>query len=284
MLNALLLTLATVCISAQAVLKKSYTVKTGRRGTFVFSAVSVFFAALFFLAISGGRLHFTWEILPYALGFALSYGTAVMMSFLAIRIGSLSLTSLVTSYSLIIPTFYGLAFLGEEVSVLFYVGLGVLCVSLFLMHSKREGSKITLPWAVVAFLGFLGNGICSTVQAVQQKTFAGEYKSEMMIIALLIVSIVIATVSLLTERRDILPAVRLGGTRAAACGIINGACNLLAMLLAVRMDASIMFPVLSAGGILLTGAVSLFVYRERLSRKQYAALLLGTAAVVLMNL
>ena len=48
MLNALLLTLATIAISAQSVLKKSYTVKTGRRGSLVFSAVSVFLAALFF--------------------------------------------------------------------------------------------------------------------------------------------------------------------------------------------------------------------------------------------
>ena len=284
LLNALLLVLVTFSVSAQSVLKKSYNVKTGHRGAFLFSAVSVLFAALFFLALSGGRLTFTMAVVPYALGFALSYGLAVLMSFLAIRCGSLSLTSLVTSYSLVIPTLYGLAFLGEKVGILFYIGLALLFISLFMMNGARRESKISLPWVAATFLAFLGNGICSTVQTVQQKTFAGQYKSEMMVLALLFVAAVMLLLALLFERDEILPAMKSGGARAALCGLLNGLCNLLVMHLAVRMNASIMFPVISAGGILLTGAASLFVYRERLSRGQSLALLLGTAAIVLMSI
>ena len=98
-MNALFLALATISQSAQAILKKSYTVRTEKRGSFLFSAISVLFAAFFFFAISGMRLHFTAEILPYAFGFALFYGMAVLSGLLAIRCGSLALTSLISSYS-----------------------------------------------------------------------------------------------------------------------------------------------------------------------------------------
>ena len=188
------------------------------------------------------------------------------------------------SYSLIIPTFYGLFFLGEEVGLLFYIGLALLCISLFLMNAKHTGARIALPWIIVVFLAFLSNGVCSTVQMVQQKTFNGEYKSETMIIALFTVFLIMLVLSLVRQKKEIAPAVKKGGLIAAACGIINGLCNFLVMILAVRMDASLMYPIISAGGILLTGLVSLLLYKEKLSREQYLALLLGTASVVLMNI
>ena len=284
MLNALLLAMATASLSAQSVVRKAYINKTSDKGAFTFNALTSLFAALFFLFISGFDLHFTWEILPYALGFALAYGTTVLMSFYAIKIGSLSLTSLITSYSLIIPTFFGLIFLGEKAGALFYVGLGILFVSLFLMNSKHSDSKITLKWVIAVFLAFLGNGACSTVQTAQQKAFSGQYKSEMMITALLAVTVVMVVASVFAEKDEIKPAIQSGGLYAAGCGICNGICNLLVMLLAVRMDASIMFPVISAGGIVITGAVSMFLYKEKLSRGQYIALALGIASVVLMNI
>ena len=65
---------------------------------------------------------------------------------------------------------------------------------------------------------------------------------------------------------------------------MNGVCNFLVMILAVKMDASIMFPVMSAGGIVVTGLVSVFIYKEKLSRGQYAALVLGITSVVRMNI
>lgn len=283
--NVCLLALATATLAAQSILKKSYTVRLGKRGAFLFLAVSVLAAALFFLAAGGFSLHLTRSILPYALGFALSYGTAVTASLASIRLGSLSLTSLITSYSLLIPTLYGLFFLGEEVSLPFLFGLALLLISLFLVNGKKgTRGRITLPWMVAVSLAFLGNGICSTVQTAQQKAFFGAYKSETMLFALLLVFFAMLALSLFYERGDITYSLRRGGWYAGLCGVLNGACNFLVMLLSVRMPASLMFPVISAGGILLTCLVSRFLYRERLSGRQYLAILLGAASVALMSL
>lgn len=284
MLNAFFLVLTTFGLALQNILKKHYNEKTNNKGTLLFASLSVFSACLFFLVSSGFKLNFTLKIVPYALSFAFSYGLAVLLSLLSIKFGPLSLTSLVSSYSLIIPTLYGLFFLDEKVSAFFYVGLAILCISLFLMNSKKSETRITLLWVVLVFLAFLGNGICSTVQMVQQKTFDGKYKSEFMIMALFIVTLITLASVLVSERKDMGACLKSGSVSALLCGLVNGGCNLLVMFLAVSMKASIMYPILSAGGIIITAAVSRFVYKEHLSSKQYAALALGTLSVVLMNI
>ena len=53
MVNALLLTVVTIGISAQGILKKLYNGKIGNRGVFVFNAISIFSACLFFVFSSG---------------------------------------------------------------------------------------------------------------------------------------------------------------------------------------------------------------------------------------
>ena len=283
MLNVLFLSLVILSISLQNIFKKAYNIKIGNKGSFVFSAGLVLSAALFFLFSSGFKLDFKAEVIPYSLAFAASYGTAVLMGFLAINVGSLSLTSLINSYSLIIPTFWGLFFMGEGASLFFWIGLGILFVSLFLMNFGRAGTKITLKWVVFVFLSFLGNGICSAVLTAQQKAFGGLYKNEMMIMALLTVAIVLVGVAAFRERGEVKESLR-GAHFMIACGVANGVCNLLVMILSVKMPASIMYPVISAGGIIITGIVSLLIYREKLSVNQCIALLLGTVSVVLMNI
>ena len=284
MLNALLLCGAAVGISMQGILKKYYNGRVGGRGVFIFAAVSVLCACAVFAVSGGFRFDFRWEVLPYSFGFALSYGAAVVFSFLAIRSGPLSITSLITSYSLVIPTFYGLLFLGEEVSLLFWLGLLLLAVSLFLINPRGGEIKISARWVVFVTLAFLGNGICSAVQAAQQRAFDGGYKNELMITSLGAVAVFFLLSALLVERRDIVPCLRRGTHLMAGCGIANGLVNMFVMLLVTQMSAALMYPIMSAGGIVLSWIVSRFLYRERLTVGQNVALVLGILSVVFMNL
>ena len=284
MVNAIFLCCAVLGISAQNIIKKFYNGRANNRGVLIFGAVSVLSACLFFVASSGFKLDFKAEIIPYAMGFALSYGTAIVTSFLAIKWGALSLSSLITSYSLIIPTFYGLLFLDESTEVTFWIGLALLCVSLFMINSKKAEVKISLRWIIAVALAFFGNGVCSAVQNAHQRKFLGEYKSEFMIMALLTVAVILFVAAFFAERSDISYTLRRGGYLMVLCGIANGAVNLFVMLLATRMKASIMYPVISAGGIILTWGVSRFMYKEKLTLGQNLALVFGISAVVLMNL
>ena len=55
------------------------------------------------------------------------------------------------------------------------------------------------------------------------------------------------------------------------------------MMLA-KYNPAIVFPVISAGGIITTAIVGIFVYKEKLSVMQIIGMVLGTASIVFLNL
>ena len=270
-------------MSIQNVLKKAFNKKLPSGGVMIFSATTVLFATLFFAVTASYPLCFTADMLPFALGFAACYCASAIFSILAINCGSLSLTSLAISYSLLIPTVFGLLFWGDEPTPFFFIGLAFLIVSLLLINSKDGEIKITPKWALFVLIAFLGNGLCSTIQNGYAKLHSTG-NSEFMLIALFAVFVAMLTMSIFRERPLLSPSLKGGWYFMAICGIANGAVNLFVILLSPRMDSSIMFPLISAGGIVLTSLVSILLYKERLSLKQYIGMALGIAAIVFLNL
>ena len=284
MVNILLLLTIVVFVSVQQVTKKAYNLKVSG-GAMSYSAASCVAALVVFLITSGGKLTFSTEFLPYSLLFALSYSVTVVTGMLAIMVGPLSLTCLVTSFSLIVPTLYGIFVLQEPVSTNLFIGLGLLAAALVLINLEEKGEKkITLKWAIYVILAFVGNGMCSTVQKVQQIQLAGQYKSEFMIVALIISAVAMGIFALCTEKRQILPNLKTGFWLYVICGLANGGANFLVIFLSSRMAASVMFPVISAGGIVLTFLISLFFYKEKLSKWQILGSALGLVSVIFLNL
>ena len=277
-------------ISIQSVLKKGYSIKNKGLGVFTFSTVSVMTACLFFIVKSGFKFNFAPEILPYAFGFAAAYCSATIFGFLAILSGPLSLTSLATSYSLLIPTFWGIIFDKDPTSVWLYVGLVLLAASLVFINLKdkkptaENETKITLRWAIFAILALVTNGACSTIQPAQTEKFGGAYDSVFMVIALAIVSLFLLCFILFKERGKIIPSVKCGAHLMVLCGIANGLVNLFVMIASTIIPNSVMFPLISAGGIVLTWIISVFLYKEKLSTKQNIGLVLGIVSIVFLNL
>ena len=284
-MNAILLTLVVLAVTIQQVAKKAYNNKISG-GVFSFAAASALCALLIFLLTSGGKLHFTTEFLWYSVGFSFFYCVSTVGSMLAIRTGSLSLTSLIVQYSLVVPTFYGLVALKEPVKFWLFLGIGLLLISLVLINleGRHETKQITLRWGIYAFLAFVGNGGCSTVQKVQQIQCGGQYKNEIMILSLALTVVTLFIFAFAVEKKQVAGNLKGGLGWFAVCGFANGAANYMVLILSNSMPASVMFPVISAGGIITTALVSVFVYKEKMSLPQKIGLLLGTVAIVALNL
>jgi len=264
--------------------KKSYNKITENQGAYVFSSLTTFAAILFFTVSSGGVLNFSSSLIPWSLGFGIFYGLGTVSSILAIGCGSLALTALMISYSLVIPTLFGIIFLNDPVSPWLFTGIGLLLLSLFLINYKPGEQKITLRWVICVGITFFSNAFCTIIQKMQQLHFNGRFKSEFMILALLIVFAALVLMTLIKER-EILPfCLKKGGVYGLICGAGNGLVNLMVMILTAHIATAVLFPLLSAGGILATSAVSLLLYKERLSRNQIIGIILGIGAIVFLNM
>lgn len=277
----ILLTVVVFMLAAQNVAEKQYNIKIKTGNAFLFAGMSSLVAMVFFVVSSGFKISIEKDIIIYAVAFAAAYAMSNIGIVQAIRYGSLGITMLVFSYSLIIPTFYGVIALDEPVTKFTWTGLFLLAVALFLLNFKNETIKFSLKWIIFIFLAFVGNGMCSTIQKIQQSAFDGGYKNEFMIIALFISGVILIMFSFLGRKPDnslkILPY-------ATFKGIANAIVNLLVMILTGLIPNVILFPVISAGGIVLGFFAAVFVYKERLSLMQYIGYGIGVASVVVLNM
>ena len=149
---------------------------------------------------------------------------------------------------------------------------------------KKEDAPISLKWAIYAGISFLTNGICTTVQKLYQITDKGAHSSEFMISSLSITLATILIFVLLYERKGLLPFMKKGLLWPFLCGASNGVANQLTMILAVALPASFLYPVQSAGAIIITAIASIMIYREKLSLFQKIGFVSGVLAIVAFNI
>lgn len=281
-MDYLLLISVIILLPLQSIIKKPFTDKAGSNGSFTFTAILSLAAVIFFVVTDKG---FEWNAgyLPYAIGFGASYISATIFSVLAIANGSVTLSSLIIKFSLLLPTAYGLLS-GEGISVFFIIGIVLLIASIILINKPEKGEKISFIWLIFALLSFLGNGMCSVTQKMHQQKFGELYKAEFMIVAVGISFLVSVVLALAIERKETVKFTRIGLIPAAVCGLANGIVNLFVMVLNNRIPASVMFPLISAGGIIIIYVFSKFFYKEQLTKYQTAGLIFGIASIIFLNL
>ena len=135
----ILMLITAVFMTGQNVVKQKYNNKC-TKGTYLFSGMIAFWALAFFL-VCNRDWNYSLKLLLPSLIFAVVYAMATVFAVLAIKHGSLSITTLIISYSLLIPTFYGIIFLREPVGAFLIIGIILLAVSLWLTNYKKNDKK-----------------------------------------------------------------------------------------------------------------------------------------------
>lgn len=288
-MNYLILLAGTAANVTQSIAIKHFNIKAKDNpiGPFVFNVFSCFVATLFFIAkgfIVSGNLDFHMPTLIYSVIYGVCYVASGVCYTFALKHGPLSLSVLALAYSLMLPTLYGIIFVKEPIGIFTIIGFVCLIASIWLINHKKGKTKITFKWVIFAVLVFISNGMCAVAQKAHQVAYPGEYQSELMaysLIIALVLSVVILFVLAKGQKiENVKDAIVCGGSN----GVLNAAYNTTLVLLAARMPASLLYPLSSAVNIILTFVISFAIYRERFSKQQYVALVLGICAIVLLNL
>ena len=255
----LLLIFSIIAQVAQQVCRKEYN-KITTDGPLGFSLVGVVTTFIYFVLMSRGKTSLPDGSLLYVVFFALTYTSAYVFTIFAIKHGPLSLTSLLISCSVVVPLIYGVTALGEPLTVALLSGIILLFASITFVSEpwKKENAVITPKWVFYITLTFLSNGICVTIQKLFQMKDGGAHTNEFMVVSLAFVCVFVILFALFSERKTLKNILRKRRVIwPVLCGAGNGVANQLTMILAVTLPASFLYPVQSAGGIILTAAVSM---------------------------
>ena len=279
----ILMGLIAILHAVESVFQKEYERKCEKPNCFFFSATVAASALVVFLITSRLDLHFSLAVFWHSLGFGAAYAICTIAYFLAIRCGSLALTTLIYSYSLLVPAVYGLIFLHEKLSVFGIIGIVLFILSLLFIGLKKEKAQFSVKWLIYVVIAFFSNGMCATTQKIQQMAFNGAYKNEFMIgaLAICVVSLFITSVIAKENPKENLGACLGFG---AAYGVSNGIINYIILILTGLIPSAILFPSISGAGVVLGFIFAVLFYRERLTRLQIIGYFIGTLSVILLNL
>lgn len=271
-------------ISGQSLIGGFYKQKSG--SPFVYQMAVSSAAFLFFIIGAKFHIKFDKQLLVYGGIYGLSYSAYFIGQILAIKEGSVSLTALILSYSLIIPTLFGVIVYKEYPNISFYVGFVFFVLSLLFIGIPREKNtlKITKKWVIYVLISFFANGMCAVVMSRYQLLTNGENSFDFMSCAML-GAVIISAVALLFSRENkkvnMVRTVLYGGT----CGVINAASNYALMILAIGViPLSVIYPTVSAVSLALSAVLSRIMFKEKLDKLGILGVAIGLVAVVLMNI
>ena len=254
----------------------------------VFNALKATSALVLFalMAIIGFQFH-----LPTVL-FGLGYGACLCLSmhagYKALCLGPMALTSMLASFSIVIPLLFGIAVWNEKISLMKGIALVLLVFAILMTNADKlkRGGKAEghyALWLIFISLTFLCNGFGSVIQKQYQNLYPDAHNREFMLFAMLLCSVVFTTIALTKAKpKDIL------ASKGKRFGLISGVCNGLAsfftLVLAGLENATVLFPIISAGTILAALFCGRFVFKETLKAHHYLALASGILAVILLKL
>ncbi|HPF88320.1 MAG TPA: EamA family transporter [Candidatus Limiplasma sp.] len=218
--------------------------------------------------------------------FGFLYAADVLCYLLALGRGPVALTAFFLSASMLIPALFGIAFLGERLTLKKGAGILMLVCAMFLAQQKEQKAIGARSWIALCLLAFLFNGFLSVCQKEQQTLTRGTEGFGLMLIGYACASLFSALSAAIAggKRRPtgIAGLIRRNAPWLAAIAVCSMLGNLLLTFLASSVDSVLLYPLSQGGLLVLLALASVLIYRERGGRRAFGGLVLGIAAMILI--
>lgn len=270
---------------AQGIFIKQYNARHSKGG-FTFNALISLAAMLFFLLTDKSGFYIPSAMPVYAILSGTLYCVSSFLTYIALGCGSFAISMLILSYSLVFTIGYGILVLKESVSVYTVIGLIVLMISLFLTRGERKEEKqeVSVKWLVCIGLSFVGSGLFGVLNRMQQIKFDNSCTNEYMVLAMGFSAVVLFLIGAFKEKKDLPYIMKYGSLYAFGAGALNGAGNLLSLIVMTMIPISISSPTTAGVKVVLSFFVSKLIFKEVFLRRQVIGVMLGAVALIFLNI
>ena len=284
-MSVLLILAITFAGLAEGVFIKKYNSKH-MVGGFLFTSLISLFSMMVFVLTDKNGFCFPSLIWLYGMIAGVLYCGASFLTYMALESGSFGISMLILSYSLIFPIGYGLFFLNETATIFTYIGIILVMSSLYFTCDTKDGHKnfFSIKWMICIILSVIGSGMFSVVTRMQQIVFNNLYDNEFMIVSLGFSALILFVAGIIKDGKKIKYILRYGAPWAFGAGSCNGTVNTLTLLLYTMMPISIAVPIQAGARVIVSFVLSIILFSEKFSVKQWIGAVLGAVALVLLNI
>jgi multidrug transporter EmrE-like cation transporter len=216
-----------------------------------------------------------------------------MLYQIALSCGPTSITALIATLASIVPLITSAVIYREPLSAVNTVGVVLIVITLVINADIKKdlGAKKARPtgrkWFFFIMLAFCGNSLGMLSQQMYAKTTGASSSSTFVACSSVTASLfALAVFGILRSRghemsyritpRKVLPCV--------AVGVILGVFQIIHTYAMAVIPGTVLFPTYSAGSTITIALCSRLLFREKLSRAQSISLVIGIAAIVLINI
>jgi drug/metabolite transporter (DMT)-like permease len=289
LIDYILILLAVACFAAQFAFTKLYEGRVGQSGitTLVMLSGASFVGTLIFFLAEGGRIQFSAVSLIWGIVFALIMLPYYMIGIKVLSLGSLAIYSMFMMLGgMLVPFFYGVLFLHERISI--GKGLGTVLLVVFIVlqavwqsesevGKKAGDSKMRSLFISLCLVIFFINGMTGVIAKAHSISEGAVSEGSFTVIYCALTSLMsflILLFSLLKNRREKMLAIKKAlQIKPLSVMVLLGAAayggNYLQLLAADSVPASVQFPLVSGGVIVLSALVSAVCFKDKISKKEW---------------
>ena len=207
----------------------------------------------------------------------------------ALKIGPMGIFNIIITSSMLIPALSGPIGWGEKLTLPTVAGIAGMLLMILLVTARHQDKKAESGrfW-VYCFIAVLLSGAVGILQKVHQTSSHREEIDTFLLIAFS-VTILFAAAFWLRERSKQTPALvsfsfaRAPFWLALCCGVCTSLPHRINLFLSGVMDSAVFFPLVNGCGLLLSVLAAVLLYKERLTARQTAGVLVGMAAILLLS-
>ncbi len=223
--------------------------------------------------------------------FGVVYG-AILCLFLyfkteALANGPVSLTTLIGSCAFIIATGFGVLYAAETVSVSQIIGMSLIMFSLILcINPQKSAEKLSVKWFVYCFAFFLAGGLVGIFYKIFGASAVANQVNSMMLSASVSSCVLFFLLGVLVHRvkQEECPRIDRGALLYILLSGVTGCLYIrLNISLSAVIPAAVFFPVSNGALVIISTVAGAAAFGERLSKVQFAGILLGLLAIVIIG-
>ena len=278
----LMLTASVIMFGIQFRLNQIYEKHAGStsRATFVFIGGYSVFGLIILLIINGLHFEFTVFSLIMAILTALDFIACSYFSIKAFSVVNISLFSIFSMLGgMLLPFITGILFYHEELNAGKIVCILLLIAAVAVTFEKGKKNKGMLYCVGVFFF----NGMSGVLSKIFQSAPFEKTNEAVYSVMCTIATGVIAAVLLLFTKGD---RVRLNKRAVAAMsfyGVINRVANYLLLLALAALPASVQYPFVTGGVIIVSVAIGLLT-KQKPSKREFLSMFLSAAGIAILLL
>lgn len=292
----LMILVAVVLLALQFSTNKFYQLRFGNAVTtsLLFTALSGLVTALLFFCLNG----FSVQITAFSLGMAAIVAVLccsyTLIGFRMFALGSLSVYSMFLMLGgMLLPYLYGVLWLDESLTIGRILGVVLLALSMiFPVLGEKGGSAQTRKlFFILCFVVFTLNGFVSITSKIHQVSAMPTVGAMDFVILSNGINGLLSTLALLilcqTKHTAPLSEPLTNRSMGLIAGIVvvNAACNgtsyMLQLVGAAHVPASVLYPLVTGGMVVLSAIAGMVFFREFPAKKTAIGLLLSFAATFL---